>query len=308
MSPITAGSLDDTKLNELWQPVASAVIDQLSDLLGARLVAGANSIIRGTWADLSTHFPASVTAIQGLLQGDCQGRCVFLWSVSDGGAPEQWLDNEDVRLGLWEAVTTGVTSGLAAGEGRNISLIPQTEPVTGTMTEPIGMSPEEQGVLLYWEATGDGVSFFLGVVLPESVVLLPDKAELPEETEPVFASIASQPSVSAGASRVQTRAPRLPIMQSNGGTKVRDLDIIMDLPLRLTVELGSSRMLIKEVLSLGKGSVVELNRLAGEPVDVLVNGKLLSRGEIVVLPDGNFGVRITEIINASDRLRNLQAK
>ncbi|MGI6610616.1 MAG: flagellar motor switch protein FliN [Limnochordia bacterium] len=80
----------------------------------------------------------------------------------------------------------------------------------------------------------------------------------------------------------------------------------MDLPLRLTVEIGRTQLLIKDVLALGKGSVVELNRLAGEPVDVLVNGRLLAKGEVVVLPDGNFGVRMVEISGSSDRLRSLQ--
>lgn len=83
------------------------------------------------------------------------------------------------------------------------------------------------------------------------------------------------------------------------------LDMIMDIPLRVTVELGSSRLKIKDVLDLTKGSVVELNKLAGEPVDLLVNGKLMAKGEVVVISE-NFGLRITEILGQSDRINNLR--
>jgi len=73
-----------------------------------------------------------------------------------------------------------------------------------------------------------------------------------------------------------------------------NLDLLMDVPLELTVELGRTRRLLKEVLDLAPGVVLELNRAAGEPVDVLVNGEVIARGEVVVV-DENFGIRITEI-------------
>ncbi len=79
------------------------------------------------------------------------------------------------------------------------------------------------------------------------------------------------------------------------------LDLIMDVPLRVTVELGRTRMQIRDVLELGKGSVVELDKLAGEPVDLLVNGKLIARGEVVVI-DENFGIRVTDIVSPAERV------
>jgi flagellar motor switch protein FliN len=83
-----------------------------------------------------------------------------------------------------------------------------------------------------------------------------------------------------------------------------NIGLIMDVPLQVTVELGRTRKLIREILELGPGSVVELDKLAGEPVDILANGKLIAKGEVVVI-DENFGVRITEIIGQLDRA-NLQ--
>ncbi|HEY4601565.1 MAG TPA: flagellar motor switch phosphatase FliY [Cerasibacillus sp.] len=85
----------------------------------------------------------------------------------------------------------------------------------------------------------------------------------------------------------------------------RNLDMLLDIPLRVTVELGRTRRTVKDILSLTSGSIVELDKLAGEPVDILVNEKLIAKGEVVVI-DENFGVRITDIMNQSDRIMNLK--
>ena len=90
---------------------------------------------------------------------------------------------------------------------------------------------------------------------------------------------------------------------SNEG-EVGGLSLLMDVPLEISVELGRVKMLVKDVVDLGAGSVVEIDKAAGEPVDVMVNGRLVARGEVVVIED-NFGVRITEILNAQDRLSRL---
>ncbi|HBR28968.1 MAG TPA: flagellar motor switch phosphatase FliY [Firmicutes bacterium] len=84
-----------------------------------------------------------------------------------------------------------------------------------------------------------------------------------------------------------------------------NLNLLLDVPLQISVELGSTRMRIKEILDLGIGSVIELDRLAGEQVDILVNGKLIAKGEVVVI-DENFGVKITDIISPFERVNNLQ--
>lgn len=78
-------------------------------------------------------------------------------------------------------------------------------------------------------------------------------------------------------------------------TDGNNLDLLMNVPLTVTAELGSCKMLVRDILKLGTGSVVELNRLAGGPVDLLVNDRLVARGEVVAI-DENFGVRVTELI------------
>jgi flagellar motor switch protein FliN/FliY len=91
------------------------------------------------------------------------------------------------------------------------------------------------------------------------------------------------------------------------GTMPSSLDLVMDIPLRVTVELGATKLKIKDVLELGRGSVVELSRLAGEPVDLLVNGKLMAKGEVVVINE-NFGLRITEIVGRAERMNGLNLR
>jgi len=83
------------------------------------------------------------------------------------------------------------------------------------------------------------------------------------------------------------------------------LEMIMDVPLDISVELGRTRLSIKELLTLGPGSVVELDKDAGEPLDILVNGRLVARGEAVVVND-RFGVRITDIVNPLERIARLR--
>jgi flagellar motor switch protein FliN/FliY len=80
-----------------------------------------------------------------------------------------------------------------------------------------------------------------------------------------------------------------------------NIGLIMDVSMEMTVELGRTRKLIKEILGMGEGTIIELDKLAGEPVDILVNHKLIAKGEVVVI-DENFGVRVTEIVSPMERI------
>ncbi len=93
-----------------------------------------------------------------------------------------------------------------------------------------------------------------------------------------------------------------PVQDEESGE--RELDFILDIPLELSVELGRKRMLVNDLLQLGQGSIVELNKLAGEPLEVYINKKLVARGEVVVVNE-KFGVRLTDIITPMDRVKSL---
>lgn len=105
-------------------------------------------------------------------------------------------------------------------------------------------------------------------------------------------------------------AARPPVFEQLSGAKgagsaQHDIELILDIPVQLTVELGRTRVPIKQVLSLAQGSVIELDGLAGEPMDVLVNGCLIAQGEVVVVNE-KFGIRLTDIVTPSERIRRLR--
>ncbi|GAB4435795.1 MAG: hypothetical protein Kow0031_17540 [Anaerolineae bacterium] len=96
-----------------------------------------------------------------------------------------------------------------------------------------------------------------------------------------------------------------PLESPSGGGQPSNLDLLLGVTLQVTVELGRTKMNIEEILHLGPGSVVELEKLAGEPVDVLINDKMIARGEVVVLDD-RFGVRITDVLPPAQRINSLR--
>lgn len=173
-------------------------------------------------------------------------------------------------------------------------------------------------------------------VAKDMVENLLSAVQQPAPQAPVSASQRPEPAVQPISSPVPTQAPRAtantsyvpqaaapaprqpqiqnvavqpvqfaPLQQAAVPLGDTNIGLIMDVPLQVTVELGRTRKLIRDILELSPGSVVELDKLAGEPVDILVNGKLIAKGEVVVI-DENFGVRITDIISPLERASNLQ--
>ena len=97
-----------------------------------------------------------------------------------------------------------------------------------------------------------------------------------------------------------------PSLQADGGNGTDlDLDVILDVPVTLSLEVGRARLPIRNLLQLNQGSVIELDRLAGEPLDVLVNGTLIAHGEVVVVNE-KFGIRLTDVISPSERIKKLR--
>ena len=107
----------------------------------------------------------------------------------------------------------------------------------------------------------------------------------------------------SGSPQDTAKFPNLEQPQNKKGP-LRDLDFLLDIPLDVSVELGRTSMLINDLLQLGQGSVIELSKLAGEPLEILVNSRLIARGEAVVINE-KFGVRITDIISPLERVKQL---
>jgi flagellar motor switch protein FliN len=150
-------------------------------------------------------------------------------------------------------------------------------------------------------STGTGVPHVQAVEPPLA-------APAPRAPEPALAQVAATlapPATFATRSDAVAQPVSFPPLGEGGGHGVPgDISLLLDVPLQISVELGRTELRIRNVLELVPGSIIELDRLAGEPVDVLVNGKAIARGEVVVI-DEEFGVRITEIASQASRLRNL---
>lgn len=127
----------------------------------------------------------------------------------------------------------------------------------------------------------------------------------PVEADPL-ASLLTEPEPAAPAAAPPPTPAAFNIFADTEDTPERNLDLLLDIPLEVSVELGRVTMLIRELLEVGTGSIVELQKAAGEPVEVLVNGRLIARGEVVVVED-NFAVRITEILSPAERIQRLGA-
>jgi len=109
------------------------------------------------------------------------------------------------------------------------------------------------------------------------------------------------------APAVHATAAVFPALDPQTPTNASDIDMVMDIPVQLSVELGRTRLTIKNILQLGQGSVVELDGMAGEPMDICVNGYLIAQGEVVVV-DEKYGIRVTDIVTPADRLHRLSQR
>ena len=125
-----------------------------------------------------------------------------------------------------------------------------------------------------------------------------------EENDPWAEALEEQ----AAAEAQQQKANPAPVAKLDDDGRARkdvDLDMVMDIPVTISMEIGRTRISIRNLLQLSQGSVVELDRLAGEPMDVLVNDTLIAHGEVVVVND-KFGIRLTDVISAAERIKKLR--
>lgn len=121
--------------------------------------------------------------------------------------------------------------------------------------------------------------------------------------EQVVEPEATEPAAAEPAPPAVEESPPTPALPDSGETP--SIDLLLDVPMSVTVELGRTRMPVRQLLALAAGSVVELGKLAGEPLDILVNGKTIARGEAVMVNE-KFGVRLTEIVSRTERVESMR--
>lgn len=210
------------------------------------------------------------------------------------GAPVHELDENvlsDIRPAM-EALVQGLC--LAVGSIRNESMVasslsiryqilsipPSLQKATDIARIDIGLHSDDSTFPVTWLLDSDSIQLILAL-----------EAEEPESSP--FAQVP------------QAAAWNMAGDKSHGTPELANgIELLMDIPLEISVELGRVKMLVRDVVDLATGSIVEIDKSAGEPVDVMVNGRIVARGEVVVIED-NFGVRITEILNPHDRLVRL---
>jgi len=197
--------------------------------------------------------------------------------ATDAASQAPRSEDEDALRVLAESVAREVASALGEILGKPVSLeAPSSEwlPAGGA-----GLPAWSEGVSL-------AVTLSVGEITAESSLVVPRAEMAAASAGPMAAEF---PSLGESAGR------------RNGG----GMEMLLDVSLPVTVELGRARMMIRDILHLAPGSVVELDKLAGEPVDILINEKSIARGEVVVI-DENFGVRLTSIVTPSERVASLR--
>ncbi len=280
--------------NQIWQVVSLSVSEG-----AGQNIAFSNALTVGT---PTSDFYAEITAPMMVVQFSFsnipdsvqailvpQETTVALAELITGNAVE---DVDDTVVADLRQVMEGIVQGIcvAAGQATNdtvvasglliryqvFSLPPNLQRSEEIARTQVAISGEGLNGSCIWLVDGSTAGYLLG------------RAELEDAEEDLpFA----QAELAGGALR----------NNADDGTSI---DRLLDIPLEISVELGRVKMLVKDVVELGTGSIVEIEKAAGEPVDVLVNGRLVARGEVVVIED-NFGVRVTEILNPQDRVTRM---
>ncbi|MDP8243425.1 MAG: flagellar motor switch protein FliN [Candidatus Hinthialibacter antarcticus] len=241
--------------------------------------------------------------------------------MTGGGAGDEFGDLEESALSeAVQSLYSAVNTKLASAVGGEISV--ETPDIITKPEDLAGSLPEGGGkhILLKYQITSGDMTGPVYQVLPRNLLQSLTNALGGSAPAPQMDGDDFMPRGASGAPEVLNQPAQFaPGMQMGGGADMfggggggkmpsvdtRNLELVLDIQLEIKVELGRTVRKIRDVLELGPGSVIELNKLAGEPVDILVNDKLFAKGEVVVI-DENFGVRITDILTIDERLEALK--
>jgi len=315
---------DTEKLQNLGQEAAAGLAQTLSALIGRDVTVNLAEVssAEATAVAATLDSPCLLTTLKG--SGGIDGAAFLLAKEKDSSIIADLLIGQDgsnapakmteLHLSAFGEVIQQMTEVFTREVKKLAGPKAQWE-----VAETVALAPSAAGVRLS-KAGGVLMVFNFGLSVPDLI-----SGEmffyLPEPVASRITSGAGKPAASMTAGHVQSGVSVENTQSRAGGAVVQQLEnefsgsarptggnigLLMDVPLKLTVELGRTTKLVKEILALAPGSVVELDKLAGEPVDILVNEKLIAKGEVVVI-DENFGVRITEIINPEERLHAVQA-
>jgi len=246
---------------------------------------------------------ASGTAVLIVSQGQA-AIMADLMIGQDGSNPPAVL--EDLHLSAVTELTGQFMDAVISNISSQVSSSLMTSPGEVSMVDlDAGIIPSLDGEVVLMEADiniGSLGSGKLGIAFSGEVAdMIKTGAKAAASTGGFVGGVTSGAASTGGKVSAQNVAPSELREERTGKVYDQAMDIVMDVPLSVTVELGRTNKLVREVLDLSPGSVIELDKLAGEPVDILVNGKYIAKGEVVVI-DENFGIRITDIVRPADRI------
>jgi flagellar motor switch protein FliN len=281
--------------SQIWQTVTLAV----SEACGQPITFGSAVTVSSQTSELLEEMAAPMMVIQFTFAGHNENSQVILLPRDTTSQLAALVKGEEVGdidanivaelRSLLEGIVQGIC--LSVGNLKNETVVasgmtlrfqvfsfpPNLGRVEELVRTQVAISAEEVSGVAIWIMDGETARSVLG-----ERAMTEDGSPFPQAAGTGFGT---------GGGRIQ-------------GDDSNSLSLLMDIPLEISVELGRVKMLVKDVVALGAGSIVEIEKLAGEPVDVLVNGRPVARGEVVVIED-NFGVRITEIINPYERINRL---
>jgi len=313
-------ALADNEKNNIQEILGSAVPNgesTLSELLGQATSITIGNIEETDAAMLGSALPGNNLVAPVELSGG-MGMAVLVISEAqaaimadlmigqDGSNPPEAL--EDLHLSAVTELTGQFVDAVVSNVSSQIAATVLTTPGEVTVTDlTSGIIPGLDGDVVMMSADMQIGSFApgaMGIIFSGNIAEAIKKGAQDAASDDGFVGgVTAGGSDTPATSTAKAQNVVASELASEKGGSVYDesLDIVLDVPLNLTVELGRTEKLVREVLDLTPGSVVELDKLAGEPVDILVNGKYIAKGEVVVI-DENFGIRITDIIRPADRI------
>lgn len=281
--------------NQIWQTTSLTV----SEACGAAINFANPLTVSTKVADLYAEFGSPMMVIQFAFAGLPENPQVVLLSqetvadIANTVLPEPVEEIDENIVADLRSAMEGIVQGicLAVGNIKNETVVasglsirfqifsfpPNLQKSEEVVRTQIAVTGQDMNGTAMWLVDTETAHSILGMVIEDDA--------LPFQQVEGGLSQGNAPSVN-------------PLEDANG------LELLMDIPLEISVELGRVKMLVKDVVELGTGSIVEIDKAAGEPVDVMVNGRIVARGEVVVIED-NFGVRLTEILNPQERLQRL---
>ncbi len=314
-APGGASPVEQNALRDVVNSVIGAVAPSLSGYLGGKNLTIGNAVVEVKSADaVKGELQGQFVQVAMDYSGSLNGKNLIVYNFADAGSISSLMMGDesgaapaeltDAHQSTIQELTNQLLSSMATQFGNRLG--------GGINTTPAVVSIVNSGAELQLPP-GDVVKITYDISI-EGVVNSRFYHIMDTNVSGGLTQGSGAPSAPAGAPQQQSfqQQPQVgispvkfpPLDSGIAQSAVGDISLLLDVPMTLTVELGRTSKLVQEILGLGEGSIIELDKLAGEPVDLLVNGKLIAKGEVVVI-DENFGVRVTDIVSPDERLTSL---